>query len=136
MCIINDDHMMYGSWDMECDKQNVLSFWAIFCPFTSLNNPENQNLKKMKKKTPVYNIILHTGTVNNKHMMYGSWDIECNRQNFSSPWTIFLPFYPTSNPKNQTFEKWKNSWTYHVTKVYQKYWSHATLFTRYGTLRI
>ena len=24
----------YGSWDMECNRQNFLSSWAIFCPFT------------------------------------------------------------------------------------------------------
>ena len=27
------------------------SFWAIFCPFTPLTAPKNQNLKKMKKNT-------------------------------------------------------------------------------------
>ena len=26
--------MMYGSWDMECNRHNFLSFWTIFCPFT------------------------------------------------------------------------------------------------------
>ena len=25
------------------------SFWAIFCPFTSVTAAKNQNLKKMKK---------------------------------------------------------------------------------------
>ena len=29
-------HMMYGSSDMECNGQNFLSFWTIFCPFTPL----------------------------------------------------------------------------------------------------
>ena len=32
-CKINDNHMMYGSWDTERNGQN-LSFWTIFCPFT------------------------------------------------------------------------------------------------------
>ena len=36
LCIMNDNHMMYGSWDIECDRQNFLSFWNIFCPFTLL----------------------------------------------------------------------------------------------------
>ena len=36
MCTINDDHMMYGSWDMKPDKQNFLSFWTVFCIFTPL----------------------------------------------------------------------------------------------------
>ena len=33
MCTINDSHMMYGSWDMEHDRHNFLSFWTIFCLF-------------------------------------------------------------------------------------------------------
>ena len=35
MYTINENHMMYGSGDMEYGKQNFMSFWAIFCPFTS-----------------------------------------------------------------------------------------------------
>ena len=44
--------MIDGSWGMECDGHNFFSFWAIFCPFNPLNNPENQNFEKtIKKKT-------------------------------------------------------------------------------------
>ena len=32
-------------------------------------------------------------------MMYDSWGMKRNRQNFFSFWDIFLPFYPTNNPK-------------------------------------
>ena len=46
----NDNHMMYGSWDVKQDRQNFLSFSIVFCPFTPHpNKPENQNLKKWKK---------------------------------------------------------------------------------------
>ena len=34
--ITNDDHMMYGSWDMEHERQNFLSFWVSFSLFTWL----------------------------------------------------------------------------------------------------
>ena len=34
MYTINDNHMMHGSWDIKCDRQNFLSCWAIFSPFT------------------------------------------------------------------------------------------------------
>ena len=34
MRTINDNHMIYGSRDAECDGQDFLSFWTIFCPFT------------------------------------------------------------------------------------------------------
>ena len=49
LCITNDNHMMYGSWDMEYDRQNFLSFWAIFYPFTPLTTPKIKILKKLKK---------------------------------------------------------------------------------------
>ena len=42
-------YMMYGFWDTEWDRQNLLSFWAIFCPFTTLTTWETKILKKWKK---------------------------------------------------------------------------------------
>ena len=36
-CTKNHDHMLYSSVDMACNRFNCyFSFWAIFCPFTSL----------------------------------------------------------------------------------------------------
>ena len=49
MCNINDNHMMYGSWDIEWDRQNILSFWTVFCPFTPLVARKLKTLKKFKK---------------------------------------------------------------------------------------
>ena len=40
-------------------------------------------------------------------MMYGSQDMKRERQNFLSLSTVFCPFYPHNNPKNQIFEKLK-----------------------------
>ena len=42
---INDNHIIYGSWDIKCDRQIFLSLWAIFCPFT----PLTQKIKILKK---------------------------------------------------------------------------------------
>ena len=52
MCAINDNHMMYGSWDMEHDRQAFLSFWAIFCSFKPLTTQKIKilNLKKWKER--------------------------------------------------------------------------------------
>ena len=36
MCTMNEDHMIYSSWNIRCDRQNFLSFWAIFCPLSPL----------------------------------------------------------------------------------------------------
>ena len=49
MCTINDNHRMYGSWDMKHDGQNILLFWTIFCPFTHLLTRKIKILKKWKK---------------------------------------------------------------------------------------
>ena len=50
MCTINDNHTMYGSWNMERKTLNLLSFWIVFCPFIPPNNPKNQNFEKMRKR--------------------------------------------------------------------------------------
>ena len=68
-------------------------------------DPENQSLGKMNNK-PEDNIILQMCTINDSHMMYGSWDIKCNRQ-FFVVLDHFLHFYLPNNPKNQNFEKLK-----------------------------
>ena len=46
---------------MECNRQNFLSFWAIFCPFT----PITQKIKIWKNKNA---IILHLCTKNLKYI--------------------------------------------------------------------
>ena len=93
LCITNDDQIINGSWDMEWDRQNFL-FWAIFCPFTPLTTRKIIILKKQKKHPDT--IILHLCTINNNHMMYGSYDTECDWQNFLSFCTIFCPFISRS----------------------------------------
>ena len=54
----HDSHMIYGFSDLECNRQKLLSFWNIFCPFALPNNPENQNFEKLKK-APGAIIISH-----------------------------------------------------------------------------
>ena len=49
-------------------------------------------------------ISLNMCTKNNNHMMYTSWDMECNK-NFFVILGHFLPLYLTNNLKNQNFEK-------------------------------
>ena len=159
MCTKNHNNMVYGSWDIEWDKQNFLSIWTVFCPFTKrskfwknktkpwryyhftqeyhkwqsydvwflrhwvrqtelfvildnflpfylLNNPKNQNFEKMKK-TPGDIIILNECTLNDNHMMYGSWDMKCDRQNFLSFSTIFTTYFVVTAQKIKILKKWK-----------------------------
>ena len=76
-CTINDNHMIYGPWDMKCTRQNFLSFWAIFCPFTPLTAWNMKTEKKTEKKTPG-DIILYKCTRNHDHRLYCSWDMACD----------------------------------------------------------
>ena len=97
----------------------VPEIWSItdriFChfgPFFSFlppNNLQNQNFEKMKKKNTGDIIILHMCTINDNHIMYGSWDIECDRQNFLSFWTIFHPFTPLTTQKIKILKNWKKT---------------------------
>ena len=129
MCSINDNHMMYRSRDMEHDRQNFLWFWTNFCHFTPLTTWKFKILKKWKR-TPGDITILHKCTINDNHMMYGSWDMKRERQNFE-PFFALLPF-----EQHKKWKFWKtetNTWRhYHFTKVYHKSWSYAILFLRNG----
>ena len=58
MLTINDSHMIYGFSDMECKRQNILSFWTVFffalSPLPPPNNPKNQNFTQNHHFTQVY----------------------------------------------------------------------------------
>ena len=116
--------LRYGAW------QNFFSFWSIFCPFTPLTT---QKIKILKKKPPGYIIILQKCTIHDNHMMYSSWGMKHDRQNFSVFWAIICPSTPLTTQKIKILKKWKNTWKYHFTQVYQKSWSYAILFLRYST---
>ena len=49
-CTMNEDHIIYDSWDIRHNKEIFLSFWVIFCPLTLLTTQEIKLLKTMKKK--------------------------------------------------------------------------------------
>ena len=93
--------MMYGCWDME--------HYRLFChsgPFFALWTQKIKIFKKWKNAWRYF--ILQMCTINNSHMMYGSWNMECNRQNFLSFWTTFCPFTPLTTQKIKLLKKWKN----------------------------
>ena len=78
---------MYASWDMECDRYNLLSFWAIFSPVAHILTPKIKICKKKNPKTG--DILSQICTINEDHTMYGPWDKRQNRQSFLSFWAIF-----------------------------------------------
>ena len=75
-----------------CTNLKILWFLILdhFLPFFLPNNPENQNFRKIKK-TPGDIIISQKCTINDNHMMYHSWEMKSNRQNFLSFFAIFCP---------------------------------------------
>ena len=76
----------------KAQQTEIFVILGHFLPFYSTNKPKNQNFEKMKKSLGDI-IILHLSTTNDNHIVYGSWDMEFNRQNLLSFWTFFLPFY-------------------------------------------
>ena len=91
------------SYDVQFLRYGVrlLSFWAIFCPFTpSTNYLENQNFEKKMKKMPRYIILLYI-QLYHKWRSYdiGSWNLTCHRQKFLLFSAIFCIFSPLTTWK-------------------------------------
>ena len=103
----NDDYMMYGSWDMECNRQIFLSFWTIFCLFTPLTSQKIKTLKKWKKCLEILSFY------------------------------FFFPFTSLTARKIKIFKKLKKR--LEISSFYTivlKSWSYAILFLRYGVWQI
>ena len=112
--------MIYGSWNIRCNRQKFSTFWAIFF---ALSAPWQTGKSKFQhwKKTSGDIITFHICTINDNHMMYGSWDMEYNRHNFLPFWTIFCPFTPLWTQKIKIFKTLGNKWQ-----------SYDVWFLRYG----
>ena len=105
MILLHQKWKSYDVWFLRNGvRHSFLSFWAILCPFTPLKIWKIKILKEKKKKTLEDIIILHLCTTSNDQMIYGSWDIKSNRQNFLSCWAIFCPFIPITT---RNLKKWK-----------------------------
>ena len=63
LCTINDNHIMYGSWEYEVPQAEIFVILGHFLHFTPFNNPKNDKMKKTHK-----DIILHKCTKNHDHM--------------------------------------------------------------------
>ena len=117
------------SWDIE---QNVLKLVIIghFLPFYPLKTPKIKILK-MKKFAEISSFYT-CAPKNHDHVMYGSWDMECDRQFFVTM-DCFFAFYHLLHPENENFQKFKNtSKYYHFTNVYYNWQSYHIWFFRYG----
>ena len=106
-CTINHNHMWYGSWNINSNRQIFFCHLGpFFCPFFCPNSPKNENIKKMK--TPADIINLHKCTKTHDHRLYCSWDMVHDRCNCCiSFWAIFCLFTPLTAQKIKNSNKWK-----------------------------
>ena len=96
---------------MVCDGCNCyFSFWAIFCPFTTLTAPKI----KIKKKKNHLEISWSYAILFLRYMVCDG--CSC----YFSFWAIFLPFYKNS-PKNQNFKKKKQKNTHTHTDTHTQH---------------
>ena len=102
----------YDAWFLSHEAQhNFLSFWVIFdfCPFTPLTIQKIKTLKKWEKKKKHGDITILLLCITNHftlddHMMYDSWDMECNQF-----WTNCCPFTPLTTWKIKILKKMKKT---------------------------
>ena len=102
MCTKNHNHMMYASWKMECNRHKFLSFWTIFCRFTTQLTPKFKIWKKCTER-PGDIIFLHMC----KWRSCDVWFLRYKAQKteFLVILGHFLPSDPPNNLNNQNFEK-------------------------------
>ena len=104
MCTKNHNHMMHDSWDTEWDRHKILSFWAIFSPFTSPLKISNiKILKKMKKM--LRDVILLYIHVYYKWRSYDIWLLKytVRQTEIFDILGRFLPFQLLYNLENRNF---------------------------------
>ena len=77
--------------EIQSETDRIFGHFGPFFALSLSNKPENQNFEKLKK-APEDVTILHLCTKNYDHMMYASWDKECERHNLLSFWAIFCSY--------------------------------------------
>ena len=95
-----------------------MSFWIIFCLFTTLTTQKIKNLKKGKKPWKYYHFT----------HVFDKW------QNFLSFWSLFHPLTPLTTWKIKILKKWQktNTNTCRNYHVYHTWKSYDVWFLRYG----
>ena len=91
--------MMYGFWDMECDRQKFFVILKQFFAFLSPNNPENQNFEKNEK---IHRRYYHLTQVHHVIICFTVPEIWSGTNVIAIfHFELFLPFYSPNSPKNK-----------------------------------
>ena len=106
MCIINQDHVMYNSWDMKCNRQNFFVILGNFLPFYPPNSPKNENIKNEKKPLEISLLYTNVPKIIIIHYTVPEiWHVMDVIVIFILGYTF--PFYPTNSPKTENFKTMK-----------------------------
>ena len=93
MCTLNNNHMMYGSWDIQRGRQNFFVILNYFLPFNLPDDLKNQNFEKMRK-TPGDIIILQNCIKNHTLLVAGKGTVKrCFKMELTA---YFCRWYVTS----------------------------------------
>ena len=126
MCTGNHNHIRCSSWDTEWDRHNFLSFWAMFCRYTTLhptfNNLEIKILEKWKKA--YRDVILQSWC-----MLPEIWSVTDIIFCHARPVFALLPHYW---PQQSKFKKSKKPGDIILLHVFHKWRSYDAKFLRYG----
>ena len=109
-------------------RQNFLSSWTIFCPFTLLTSQKIKILKKWKKHLEILSFYTCAPEVHQKWKSYDVWFLRYGVQQaeFLSFLGHFLPFTPLTIWKIKISTKKKDTWIYnHFTRVFHKWKSYV-----------
>ena len=116
MSNINDNHMMYGSWDKERDGQDFLTFWAIFRPFTF---PAAQKIEILKKWKKHLEILSFYGSVPKMKIIWCMVPEIWSVIEFFVILDLLLPFLLLTTQKIKILKKWKKTpWDIIILHMY------------------
>ena len=122
---------MYGFLEMECDRQNFLSFRSIFCPFTPLTTCKIKILEKWKKYQGVWSFYTCVPWMT----IIGCMILDIWKVTVRIIWhfgSFFCPINPVTTQEIKILKKWKKH--LEILSIYSclPNDNHDTQFMRYG----
>ena len=111
ICNQNHNHMIYSSSNMEWHRQNILSFWTIFCLFTPLTTWKINILKKWKKQLEMSTFDTYVQKITIIwYMLPDIWSAKDRIFSNFRPFFALLPppLHLLTTQKIKILKKWKN----------------------------
>ena len=106
MCTINQDHMMYGFWDMKFNRQNFFAILGNFLPFCP-NTLKNKKIKNLKKPWRYHHFTQVYQKSWSSAILFQRWRMTDAIVIFSLGYNF--PFYLPNSPNNENFKTMKKN---------------------------